>query len=87
MYVGSTRAVELTLGTNNREQLVFKSDSISVSDPVEIMGIRFSVADKIPSGVGQPKEIVMVRTARSGQPMMYQCEGGLVWKAMGILAP
>lgn len=83
MYVGSTRNTNLALGTNNRKQITLHQDLIDIADPVMLQGIRFSVEDRIPERAGLPLEIVMVRSAREGQPRFYICNGGNQWQSLG----
>jgi hypothetical protein len=82
MYLGSTRPTDVSIGTNNRTQMRLGQEQIDILDPVSIMGIRFSVSNSVPEHEGFPQEIVMVRTARNGQPMFYICLGGNAWEAL-----
>jgi hypothetical protein len=82
MFVGSTRQTDVSLGTDNRMQLRISADGIDISDPVTIQGIRFSVMDDVPEGIGTQHEMVLVRNAREGQPRFYICEGGNRWRAL-----
>jgi hypothetical protein len=36
----------------------------------------------VPDREGEQNEIVMISTARDGQPMFYICKGGNKWQAL-----
>lgn len=84
MRIGSTRDGELVLGAANKNQLYIKNNLVEITDPLKIMGIKFSVLDHIPDHNGEPGEIVYNRAARSGQPLIYICQGNNSWAAVNI---
>ena len=81
MYMGSTRTTDVSFGTNNRTQIRLRQDQVDISDPVNIMGIKFRASDSVPEGQGVPNEIVFVSNAKEGQPRLYICQGGSAWAA------
>jgi hypothetical protein len=87
MFIGSTRGSDIIIGTNADERMRIGVKEVSISGPLRIMGIRFSVADAVPDRQGEPKEIVMLINAGPGQPMFYMCQGSNTWAALEIKAP
>jgi len=84
MRIGSNRDGELIFGAANKNQLYIKQNLVEITEPLKLMGIKFSVLDKIPDYKGEPGEIVYNRTARSGQPFIYICQGNNNWAAVNI---
>jgi hypothetical protein len=84
MRIGSTRDGELVFGSNNKDQLFLRNNLEEITEPLKIMGIKFSVLDQIPDHRGEPGEIVYNRNARSGQPIIYICQGNNNWAAVNI---
>ena len=84
MRIGSTRDGELVFGSNNKDQLFLKNNLVEITEPLKIMGIKFSVLDQIPDHRGEPGEIVYNRNARPGQPIIYICQGNNNWAAVNI---
>jgi len=84
MRIGSNRDGELILGAANKDQLQIKANLIEITEPLRLMGIKFSVSDGIPDYRGEPGEIVYNKTARSGQPIIYICQGNNTWAAVNI---
>ena len=79
MFLGSTRNSTISLGIANEERLSINEKEVDISGPIRVMGVKFSVSDTVPDRQGEPQEIVMVRTAAKGQPMLYICMGGSAW--------
>lgn len=84
MRIGSNRDGELILGAANKDQLQIKANVIEITEPLRLMGIKFSVLDGIPDHKGEPGEVVYNRLARSGQPIVYVCQGNNNWAAVNI---
>ena len=84
MRIGSNRDGELILGAANKDQLQIKANLIEITEPLKLMGIKFSVLDRVPDHRGEPGEIVYNRTARNGQPLIYICQGNNTWSAVNI---
>ena len=86
MFVGSTRNTDVTIGTNNRNQLHLGQALVEVNDPLRIMGMKISVIENIPESAGEPGELVFVKNARQGEPFMYICKNGN-WNSLGVIMP
>jgi len=84
MRIGSNRDGELILGAANKDQLQIKSNLVEITEPLRLMGIKFSVSDGIPDYRGEPGEFVYNKAARSGQPIIYICQGNNTWAAVNI---
>lgn len=84
MRIGSNRDGELILGAANKDQLLIKNNLVEITEPLKLMGIKFSVLDKIPDHKGEPGEIVYNRGARPGQPLIYVCQGNNIWAAVNL---
>lgn len=82
MFIGTTLDSELDFGINNKTLITIKENQVDFDAPIRIMGIKFSAAPKIPEHIGDPNEIVMVTTAKAGQPLFYICRGGNKWQAI-----
>lgn len=75
MYAGSTRNTQVTLGSNNQDQIILKTDGqIELNGSIRWSGRLFSIADTVPEHAGEPGEIVLVREE------IYTCQGGNRWK-------
>ena len=86
MFVGSTRTTDVTIGTNTRGQIHIRQNSVEVTDPLKIMGMKISVIENIPESSGEPGELVFVNNARSGEPFIYICKNGS-WSSLGVIMP
>lgn len=84
MRVGSVRDGELILGAANKDQIYIKANLVEITEPLRLMGIKFSVLDGVPDHKGEPGEVVYNRLARSGQPIIYVCQGNNTWAAVNI---
>jgi len=82
MFVGSTRDINLEIGTNNNAQINLKENLVDFTNPIRIMGVKFSAVPNIPDYLGEPNEIVMVTTATENQPLFYICKGNNRWQAL-----
>lgn len=81
MYLGSTRDVNLAIGVNGQVILEIQKDRITVP-AIQIANIAISVSKQMPSGRGQPGELVIMQDIVEGQPWAYQCAGGDKWIAL-----
>ena len=84
MFLGSTRNGELTLGNDNKRQLTIRNNEVDINSSLRLMGIKFTVNENIPDHNGEVNEIVIVRSAKPGQPFAYVCKGQNVWASLGI---
>ena len=82
MFIGSTRDINLEIGTNNNSQIKITENLVDFTNPIRIMGIKFSAINSIPDYLGEPNEIVMVTTAKEDQPLFYICKGNNRWQAL-----
>jgi hypothetical protein len=82
MFIGSTRDANLEIGVNDQANIKIEPELITISNAIRIMGLKFSVLDKVPEYVGEPNEIVFVNTARDNQPFLYICRGSNKWAAL-----
>ena len=70
IFAGSTRASDVSLGSNNNEQIKLKTNgNIEINGAIRINGLLVGVVDKIPERVGEPGEIAVLRDG-SG---IYRC--------------
>ena len=81
-YVGTTRDCDLVLGTNGNIGLALRRDGTTSINRMELGGLLISVSDSVPEHDGQPGELVIMRTAKEGQPWAYQCMEGKRWAAL-----
>lgn len=84
MRIGSNRDGEIVFGAANKNQLHIKHNLVEITEPLKLMGIRFSVSDKVPDHNGEPGEVVYNRAAKNGQPLIYICQGNNNWAAVNI---
>jgi len=82
MFIGSTRDINIELGANNQNQMVFRDQLIDINSAVNFMGIKISVSNHIPEHIGIPNEIVFTPNSRDNQPKFYLCKGGNKWQSM-----
>ena len=76
MFVGSTRANDITLGSNNQNQVVLKTDNIiEINGPIRFCGLLINIVDRIPERVGEPGELAIVRDGSA----IYKCMGQSNW--------
>lgn len=77
MFAGSTRMTDVSLGTNNQDQIKLKNTGeIEISGPIRFNGILVKVTDRIPEQVGEPGELQILRDG-SG---IYRCLGQNSWQ-------
>jgi hypothetical protein len=81
-YIGTTRDCDLVLGTNGNIGLALRRDGTTSVNRIELGGMLISVADAVPEHEGQPGELIIMRTAKEGQPWAYQCMEGKRWAAL-----
>ena len=75
MFAGSTRNTSVTLGSNNRDQIVLKTDgTLEFNGAIRWSGRLFSISTSVPEHQGEPGEIVIVNDT------IYSCQGGNRWK-------
>jgi hypothetical protein len=77
MFVGSTRMTDISLGTNNQDQIKLKNTGeIEIAGPVRFNGILIKVTDRIPEQVGEPGELQIMRDGSA----IYRCLGQNSWQ-------
>lgn len=77
MFAGSTRLTDVSLGTNNRDQIKLKNTGeIEVTGSLRFNGLLIKTSDRIPEHVGEPGEISILRDG-SG---IYRCLGQNSWQ-------
>jgi hypothetical protein len=75
MFAGSTRNTQITLGSNNQDQIILKTDGgMEFNGKIRWSGRLFSIATTVPEHTGEPGEIVIVSDD------IYSCQGGNRWK-------
>lgn len=82
MYVGTMRDTDLSFGTNGDVKLALRKDGTIAMNKIELNGLNISVSNSVPSGNGQPGEIVFISNASEDEPWAYRCIGGDRWKAI-----
>lgn len=82
MYVGTMRDTDLSFGTNGDVKLALRKDGTIAMNKIELNGLKLSVSNTVPSGTGQPGEIVFISNATEDEPWAYRCIGGDRWKAI-----
>lgn len=82
MYIGTMRDTDLSLGTNGNVNLLLRKDGTVEMSRVQLNGLKISVLDKIPTGVGTPGELVIMNNAGENDPWAYRCLGNDRWKAI-----
>ena len=76
MFVGSTRGNDITLGSNNQNQIVLKTNNvIELNGPIRFCGLLINIVDRIPERVGEPGELAIVRDGSA----IYKCMGQSSW--------
>ena len=76
MFVGSTRQNDITLGSNNQNQIGLKLDgTIELNGPVRFNGLLIGIVDRIPERIGEPGEIAIMRDGSA----IYRCQGQTTW--------
>jgi len=76
MFVGSTRGNDVTLGSNNLNQIVLKTDkTVEINGPIRFCGLLINIVDRIPERVGEPNELAIVRDGSA----IYKCVGQSNW--------
>ena len=76
MFVGSTRQNDITLGSNNNNQIILKNDgAIEINGQIRFNGLLINVVDRIPERVGEPSELAILRDGSA----IYKCIGQSSW--------
>jgi hypothetical protein len=76
MFVGSTRQNDITIGSNNQNQIGLKLDgTIELNGPIRFGGLLINIVDSIPEQVGEPGEIAIMRDGSA----IYRCQGQTTW--------
>jgi hypothetical protein len=76
MFIGSTRQNDITLGSNNQNQIGLKLDgTIELNGKIRFGGLLISIVDGIPERVGEPGEIAVMRDGSA----IYRCQGQTTW--------
>jgi hypothetical protein len=76
MFVGSTRGNDITLGSNNQNQIVLKTDNtIELNGKIRWNGLLLNIVDRIPEHNGEPNEIAILRDGSA----IYSCRGQNIW--------
>ena len=77
MFAGSTRTTDVSLGTNNTDQIRLKTTGeVELLGKVRIAGLLIRAADRIPEDIGEPGEIAIINNGQS----IYKCLGGNSWQ-------
>jgi hypothetical protein len=77
MFAGSTRTTDVSLGTNNTDQIRLKTTGeVELLGKVRIAGLLIRATGRIPEDVGEPGEIAIVQNGQS----IYKCLGGNSWQ-------
>jgi len=77
MFAGSTRTTDVSLGTNNTDQIRLKTTGeVELLGKVRIAGLLIRAADRIPENIGEPGEIAIINNGQS----IYKCLGGNSWQ-------
>lgn len=75
VFAGSTRAIDLVLGSNGQAQMVMHTDGkVEIKGPVRFMGRLFSISDTVPEHQGEPGETVLVHNN------IFVCQGANQWQ-------
>ena len=83
MFAGSTRATDVSIGTNNKPHINLLNDGLTeITTPLRLQGLKITMCDDIPEHVGEPNEVGIHKTAKPGQPFVYVCRGGNNWAAV-----
>jgi hypothetical protein len=82
MYIGTMRDTDLSIGVNGDVKLALRKDGTIEMNKIELNGLKLSVSNTVPSGAGQPGEIVFISNATEDEPWAYRCIGGDRWKAI-----
>jgi hypothetical protein len=78
MFAGSTRFTDLSLGTNNKEQITLKANGeIDIRGSIRFNGLLIGPSDTVPEKIGEPGEIAILPDGS-----MYRCEGQNRWSKM-----
>jgi hypothetical protein len=76
IFAGSTRGSDITLGSNNKNQIVLKNDGmIEINAPIRFNGVVVRITDRIPELVGEPGEIAIMGDGSA----IYRCLGQTTW--------
>jgi len=77
MFAGSTRLTDISLGTNNQDQIKLKNTGeIEVNGSIRFNGLLIKTSDRVPEHVGEPGELSILRDG-SG---IYKCLGQNSWQ-------
>ncbi len=82
MYLGTTRDTNLSLGVNGDVKLMIQQDGTVSMKTIELNGIKISISNTIPSGLGSAGQLVLMSNASEDEPWAYRCIGGDRWKAI-----
>jgi hypothetical protein len=82
MYIGTMRDTDLSIGTNGNVNLLLRKDGTVEMNNIQLNGLKISVSNKIPTGVGTPGELVIMDNAGENEPWAYRCLGNDRWKAI-----
>jgi hypothetical protein len=82
MYIGTMRDTDLSIGTNGNVNLLLRKDGTVEMNNIQLNGLKISVSNKIPTGIGTPGELVIIDNAGENDPWAYRCLGNDRWKAI-----
>lgn len=82
MYIGTMGDATLSIGVNGDAKLTLLKDGTVSFNILELGGLKLSVSNRVPQGIGNPGEIVIMSNAQDEEPWAYRCIGGDRWKAI-----
>ena len=82
-YVGTARSQSLILGSNNKDNIVLKSDGSTQIQQLTVGGVSMASAQTSPNSNGIQGQIYWNEQPASGQYIGWVCLGGTRWAGFG----
>jgi hypothetical protein len=84
-YIGTARKQQLTLGSNNKENIILDTDGSVKVENLVVGRVAMTSATAVPNYAGEMAQIVYNELPAPGSPIGWVCIGGSRWAKFGII--
>jgi hypothetical protein len=84
-YIGTARKQQLTLGSNNKENIVLDTDGSAKIENLVVGRVAMTSATAVPNYAGEMAQIVYNELPAPGSPIGWVCIGGSRWAKFGMI--
>ena len=85
-YIGTQRYQGLTLGSNNKDNIILTPEGVTKIDKLQIKNVPMTSSLTLPNYEGQRGEIIWNENPYPGAPIGWVCVGKNQWGTFGIIA-